>query len=381
MKVRATRAAFQSALQTVCGAISSTNSIAALSHVLIKANDSGIEFNATDLELLLQTKVEAEVKEAGNCLLPAQKFQNLVQTLPSPDTVVELNLKNNRMEVLVDETNSNFKLPVLSENDFPDMKEKHLQSDSPEIISFSMETELLHRMLKNTQFAASTDASRSYLGGVLFDFNQESLKVVATDTHRLALYQTTDYKLGSGSSEYIKPVLLPLKPVKELIKILPDEGIVEIKTDGKMAMVSFDDTFMITRLIDDDFPSYEQVIPDEADFQNRINLDRQRLLNCVNRVTLLADDRTKKLLLEFGHSELAVMVEDSEEGMGVEKISIENPGDEMTIAFNGDYLAEILKYIEDDQICLDLISSDNSGTFRPVEAGNYLYLVMPMRLS
>ncbi len=380
MKFKTTKETLLKGLQTVGGATSATNSIVALSHVLLKASDNLLQLATTDLEILLKTEIEVETLEQGGCLLPAQKLQYLIQTLPSAKTKIEITLKDRKVQLLVEETNSNFQLPVLSEKEFPDMKGEELETN-PQRIEIKLNSTELLKVLKNTQFAASNDAARSYLGGVLLDLEEDKFITVATDSHRLAMHQLGQWAITNGEIGNGQSILLPLNAVRELIKILPAETTVKLSTDGNMAMIGFDGTRMATRLIGDEFPNYRQVIPNQEEYENRIKLNRQRLLNCVNRATLLTDERTKKLLFEFTPDLLTVRVEESEEGTGEEKIVVENSGNELTIAFNGDYLAEILKYIEDEEIYLDLISSDSPGTFRATEEANYLYLVMPMRLS
>jgi DNA polymerase-3 subunit beta len=176
-------------------------------------------------------------------------------------------------------------------------------------------------------------------------------------------------------------LLVPTKASKELTKILRDaeDETLQITTDEQLVRFETDDTRMISRLIDEDFPDYDQVIPD--DYEKRVVVDRDRFLDAVKRVSLMADEKTRRLLLDVEPSRLTVRAESSEEGGGEESLEIDYDGQEQTVAFNGDYLQDVLKHVEDDEVYFDLISEDSPGTFRPMEDEEYLYIIMPLRLN
>ncbi len=373
MEFLATRATLEEALTKISGAVTSSSSLPVLEHVLIEVEGNDLILKATDLELSLETAAKINGESNGSCSVPARKFQNLVQSLPSGDTEFSLKLtENEQVAMTVEEINSEFLLPALPSDEFPGLPEP--EADNLEL-DFKLPCDKLIDMLRNTQFAASTDATRGYLGGVLFDLGEDELTVVATDSHRLALHKL---EYGDSTPEAEGSILVPVGAIKELVKILPDEGEVQVVSDGNLTEFIFNDSRLVSRLIDEDFPDYHRVIPE--DYENRTTIDCNRLLDAVKRVSLVADEKTRRLILAFSPSELTVKAENTEEGQGEERLNIEG-GEELEIAFNGDYLAEVLKHIRDDQIHLDLISADSPGTFRPLTAEDYLYIVMPMRLT
>lgn len=372
MRFETTKAKLQDGLGTISGAVSSSSSLEVLEHVLLQAEEDKLKLKATDLELSLETSIDVNISQTGSCSVPAQKFQNLIQALPSSKTSVEFEVSNEQMDITVSETNANFQLPALPEDEFPDLPEPE-----EEELKFSIEAEELADRLRDTQFATSTDSTRGYLGGVLFELDREDLTLVATDSHRMALQEVNLEAEGAPDSS--TSILIPVKGIRELVKTMPEDARVRVTSDGNLVEFNFGSTRLISRLIDEEFPDYQRVIPEE--YEQRIELSTARLLDAVKRVTLLADEKTKRLMLEFGTDELTLKAEDTEEGAGEEKISIDYGGEKISIAFNGEYLADVLKHVPDDEIYLDLISSDSPGTFRPMERNDYLYIVMPMRLS
>ncbi|MFP4686592.1 MAG: DNA polymerase III subunit beta, partial [bacterium] len=342
-----------------------------LENILMKVESDSLQIIATDLEITIRTTAKIQGEKDGSCTVPARKFQNLVNELPSGGTEVEVEAKDERLHISVAETNSHFQLPILPEEEFPSFPE--VEKD----FSLSLESEKIIHMLKNTQFAAAVDSARSYLCGIYFDITRENLTIVSTDAHRLALHSTklTEEQYSSARQS----LLVPVKAIRELIKILSGEEKIEINAGENMVEFKLNETVLISRLIDEDFPNYRQVIPE--DYEHRLEIDCRRLYNAVRRVALMADEKTRRLLITVGTGKLIIKAEDSETGAGQEELSVDYKGEETTIAFNGDYLAAVLDHIEDDRVYFDLISPDSPGTFRPLDDNNYLYIIMPLRLG
>lgn len=367
MKFTARRETLSGALQIIRGAVTNKSTLPILMNILLEVEDSNLRLTATDLKISIQTQVEVEVEEEGSCTVPADKFRNLVQELPSPDTELMFETEDEQATITVPEVNSHFQMPVLPAEEYPSLPEVE---DGQ---SFEMESDQLDDILKNCTFAASTDSSRSYLCGVNFDIKPDELVIVATDAHRLALHRTRDQY-----GEHTRSFLLPIKAANELSKILPQDRTLTIRNDDNLVAFEMGSIRLISRLIDEDFPNYEQVIPDE--FEKRLKVDIKRFYDAVKRVSLMADEKTRRLVLEVEPSELTVRAETSEKGGGEEVVPIEYNGEPQSVAFNGDYLAAILNHVEDPEVYFDLISEDSPGTFRPIEGDEYLYIVMPLRL-
>ncbi|MFB6226782.1 MAG: DNA polymerase III subunit beta [bacterium] len=372
MKFTAKKSTLLDGLKTISGAVANKSTLPILTNIILEASDDHLELVATDLEVSIETKTPASIQEEGSCTIPAKKLRRLVNELPSSDTLLEFTLEgDSKAEINVEETTSSFEMPVLDREEYPSLPQVG------EGTSFELPAETLEHILNHSTFAAGTDTSRSYLCGVYFDINDSQLNVVSTDAHRLAKHEAE-----LEQSDLDLSLLVPTQASKELSKILRDaeEDTVHIHTDEQLVEFKTDSTRMVSRLIDEDFPDYNQVIP--QDYEKRMTVDRDRFLDAVRRVSLMADEKTRRLLIEVDSSELTVRAETSEEGGGEEILDINYKGDPQKIAFNGDYLQAVLKHIEDDEIYFDLISEDSPGTFRPMEAeDNYLYIIMPLRLN
>lgn len=369
MKLSARRDDLLTGLQKIQGAVSSKNALPILQNILLEADDDELTMTATDLEMSVQTHETVDVEEPGRTTLPAKKFKSLLGELPSADTTVELDVGENRAELTVDETQSSFQLPILPVEDFPELP----QVDDG--FQFELEAARLDYLLNKSNFAASTDTTRNYLRGILFDLEPNLLTVVATDAHRLALHEVelSDYEAGDRS------ILVPLNATKQLVRILDDDGLVRVTCDDNLVRFELEGATVTSRLIDEDFPNYNQVIPDE--YEDRAVIQRDRLLQAVRRVALLADEQTRRILLALEDGELTLEAESGEEGGGTESLDVDYDGSNQEIAFNGDYLEAVLKHIEDEEVYFDLISSESPGAFRPMdEDGDYLYIIMPLRL-
>lgn len=372
MKFLAEKGTLLSGLQTISGAVATKSTLPILTNIILETNESSIKLVATDLEVSIETSVQADVQEEGSCTIPAKKFRRLVKELPSGDTELFFEVTDDSTaEIRVQEISSSFSMPVLDREEYPDL---------PSVgdgTTFETDAEELEHILDHSTFAAGTDTSRSYLCGVFFDIEGSEMSVVATDAHRLALHRAE-----IDGNDQSMSLLVPTKASKELIKILRDAGddTLEITTDEQLVKFTTDETQMISRLIDEDFPDYDQVIP--QDYEKRVEVSRSRFLDAVKRVALMADEKTRRLLLDVEPSRLTVRTESSEEGAGEENIEVDYGGEEQTVAFNGDYLEDVLKHVEDEQVYFDLISEDSPGTFRPMnDDEDFLYIIMPLRLN
>lgn len=372
MKFLAEKGTLLDGLQTISGAVANKSTLPILTNIILESHESSIKLVATDLEVSIETTVEADVQEEGSCTIPAKKLRRLVKELPAGDTEILFEITDDSTaEIRVQEISSSFSMPVLDREEYPDL---------PSVgdgTTFEVDADELEHILDHSTFAAGTDTSRSYLCGVFFDIEGPEVAVVATDAHRLAMHRAD----VEGNDQSMS-LLVPTKASKELTKILRDseDETLEITTDEQLVKFTSEDTRMISRLIDEDFPDYDQVIP--QDYEKRVEVNRSRFLDAVKRVALMADEKTRRLLLDVEPSRLTVRTESSEEGAGEEVIEIDYNGDEQTVAFNGDYLQDVLKHVEDEEVYFDLISEDSPGTFRPMDdEQDFLYIIMPLRLN
>ncbi|MEE9240390.1 MAG: DNA polymerase III subunit beta [bacterium] len=354
------------ALQIVQGVVETRSSaMPILQNVLISTEGKNqVRLLATNLDIGLQGLFEAAVKEGGSVTLNARKLFDVVRELSDADVhLVEEDGQWIRME----SGQSSFRFPGLPPSDFPSIpdtgkeKPKHIPS------------KILADMIRKTMFAISQDETRYTYNGVFMESEDENLRLVATDGHRLAMIERSD--LGA---DFNGGVIIHKKALGELVKLLSEsEGDVEIFLQKNHVIFRVDDIELSSRLIDGDFPKYKQVIPQDS--QHRILTDRNKLVRALRRVSLLSNE-TRMVKFVFREGQLTLMTSGSDIGEAHEVMESNYSGDELVIGFNSKYCLDALNIIEEPSICFELKDSLSPGVISPSEGKGYIYVIMPMRV-
>lgn len=366
MKVKVEKHDLLKATQSIQNIVTTKGALPILSNILIEAENNKIKLTATDLELGIYCSVPAEVYQSGALTVPAKKFSEMIKELPETAVIIAT-LKNNTMSI--NSEGVYFKLLGLPKEDFP--KIPHLQEEN----SIELEQESLKNMLSMTIFATSHDEVRYILNGVLFSLKQRTLRLVATDGRRLALAE----KQVTPHKEFVKEAIVPNKAVQELNRILGETGTVKIIFGDNQLMFKAAETVLVTRLIEGEFPNYEQVIPKEG--QNKITVNTQRFLDGAKRAALLTNQDSQSIRIDLLKDKMIVSKSTPELGEAKDQIDINYKGKEMSLGFNPQYLAEALKNISQDEIDIELEAPDKAGVIRTHLPEKYVYLVLPMQLS
>lgn len=376
MKVKVEKQDILKATQNIQNIVSVKGTLPILSNILIEAENNRIKLTATDLEIGMYCSVPAEVYQSGALTVPARKFNEMIKELPDSALTIAT-LKNNTMSI--NSEGVYFKLLGLPKEDFP--KIPHPQEEN----SIELEQESLKNMLGMTIFAASHDEVRYILNGALFSLKGDILRLVATDGRRLALVE----KKITTNKDFAKEAIVPNKAVQELNRILGEEGAVKITFGGNQLMFSLKrdpadaqgapETVLVTRLIEGEFPNYEQVIPKEG--QNKIKVNTQRFLEGAKRAALLTNQDSQSIRIDLLKDRMVVSKNTPELGEAKDQIDINYKGKEMSIGFNPHYLAEALKNISQDEIDIEIEAPDKAGVIRTHLPEKYVYLVLPMQLS
>jgi DNA polymerase-3 subunit beta len=227
--------------------------------------------------------------------------------------------------------------------------------------------------LKKTSYAISTDETRYVLNGTLFSFKDNKLTLVATDGRRLAL---VDLELEFPRSQEID-IIVPTKAVMELQRLVKDEGDVKVSIGENQIAFEINQTLLVSKLIEGNYPNYRQVIPSEA--KERVTLERETLLNAVRRVALLASEKSNSVKLSFSKGNIDIVATTPDVGEARESLAVMYKGREFSIAFNPEFLMAPLRNLSTDEVYLDLIDEMSPGVIKI--AGPFLYVLMPMRLN
>jgi len=363
MKLRVKKENIVQHLQDVISAIPSRSTLPILSNLLLEAKDNTLFITATDLEICIRKKIVVEGIQSGKITALGKKFYDILKEIPSEDILIE---ETKNFGVILRGEKCYFKLLGFSPQEYPDIPKIEGKS-------FKVDAKKIAEMISKTYFACSKEETRYVLNGILFDFKEDSLKLVASDGRRLALCQE-NIKTG-WTGKYI----VPQKAVIELLKMSEKAQtnlIISLSEKNNQVAFSLPDTELITRLIEGDFPNYEEVIPPES--KNRLKLNTKDFFQAIKRAHLMTTTESIAIKIEFCKNKVVISKITPELGEGREELEVDYQGADMVIGFNPQYLLDILKSINQKEIVLELNGVDKPGIIRL--DSKYLYLVLPMQL-
>ena len=382
LKAACPRKALFEAVQTVGHAVSGRNPLPILSHIVIQTEGTGLRLIATDLELGISCKIpEATISEAGALSAPAKLLTEVLANLPEKGDVAISVDKSHTVHVNCER--SSYKILGLPADEYPKLPEV------ANTVNFSISQSKLKEMIKHTLFAVSTDEARAILTGVLMVIDGETLKFVATDTHRLAV-KTAVVTHGTGTQNAI----VPSRVMNELTRLLTDgEGEVQVTLSDnqvEFALPGDNDVHIISKLIEGQFPNYTRVIP--TTFQKRLTIPVLQLQRAVRRASIVARENAQRVVLRSEDEKLVLTAESQMVGNAHEEVEISREGEDVEIAFNAKYLLDVLNTLDSEEVHLEMTESLKPGVLRPVvkvtseaQAGealmsDYLCVLMPMQI-
>ncbi len=357
-------------LQLFQGIVERKNTIPILANVLMEAKGEEVRFLATDLEVALRSSCAAAVAKSGSLTLPAKKFYEIIKSLPETD--IRIAEDKGGVKVAADRFDS--RMQTLPREDFPTLPEA---SGSP---TATLPRAGIKEMVSKTQFAITGEDTRYFLNGALFVLRPDSLSLVATDGHRLALVTVPREGKVKKEPEEIKAIL-PKKTLGELARLLA-EGDDDIRYERGENHLFFEvgGRLLISRMIDGQFPAYERVIPKGND--KHIEFERDRLTNAVKRVALLSNERSRAVKFQIEQGKVDVTSSSPDLGEARETLPVEYSGAAMQICFNAQYVLDFLSAVTTDVVALDLKDEVSQAVMKPVgaEGYDYTYVIMPMRV-
>jgi len=366
MRFTIDKPSFIKLLQKIQGIVEKRNTMPILANVLLEAEEGVITVMATDLEVFIKDSAKAETTEAGSVTINARKLFEITRELPSESVDVSSDRED---KVTIKSGKSRFTIMGLPSKDFPvfpEVDESKLEK---------IDNESLKEMIDKTSFAVSTDETRYNINGFLFEKENSTIRMVATDGHRLAYIEKNDIGVATEQKE---GVLLPRKGVLEIRKLLEDEGDFMLGITQKNAVMKKGDTLISVRLLEGEFPDYKKVIPKEND--KEVVADRIGLLSSLKRVSILSTDKIKGVKFSFSKSNLTVSSSSPDLGEATEEMDIDYKDEDIEIAFNARYFIDMLESVTDDNVKVFLKDSLSPGIVRPAGSDSYTYIIMPMRL-
>jgi len=367
LKLTTQRDELVSKLSIVSRAVSNRAATQALSGILLTATQAGVTLRATDLEMGLETGLQAEVEGEGAILLPGRLLAEVSRSLG--DAKVEIESRPAEKDVEIRSGGSSFHLRVLPAEDFPSFPEDEGEPLKIPAAALASTVDLVAR-------AASRDDMRPVLTGVLVTASGNEMTMVATDSYRLAV-KRTELEGGIGGELEAN---IPARALRELGRILSTEGVEEVSVGllPNQAVFKAGAIVLNTRLIDGQFPNFRQLLPESYDHD--VRLPRSDFLDVTRRVSQLAQ-RNAPLRLSFAPGELTVAAETPDVGDAEETMPAAFEGEPLEIGFNPEFLKEGIESVEGDEVVLRLISPLRPGLLQPVDNDDFRYLVMPIRLN
>ena len=342
-----------------------------LANVLIQTvGDNQIKLTATDFDLTITTLINATIEEEGSWTLPAKKLGEIISRLN--DELIKLELNGSTATITC--KNSKFDIIGISANEFPPVEENIAETDCMEI-----ETQPFTKAIRQVVSAAAGYETNNLLSGVVCQVNKNILEMAATDGNRLARVREV-VRNTSSDEENPFEMLISSKVLSELSKIslLVESEIIKICKEMKKIVITLDKTKIITRLMQGQFPKYNQLIPQS--FPKEATVNKNDLISALERVAVMVNEKNSIVKFEFADGVLKLSGDSPEAGNSQDKIDINYNGEPLTIAFNYKFILEFLKIVESDDIKIQLNSPLSATVLAPNSDEDYIYLVMPVQL-
>ena len=363
MRFDTTKDVLTKGIQEVQSAINPKTTLPILSNLLIETGKDSVSLTATDLDMGIISTIPVKIGSEGVITAPAKKFFDIIKELP--DGEVSISVKKNNL-IYIECTSCVFKIMGLPKDEFPqlpDLKDKD---------SIIMQRPRLKKMLSMTSFAISRDETRYVLNGALFVIKPAYIRIVATDGRRLAMVEE---KIQSPKT-HEKKVIIPAKTITELLKLLGDEGDVKICFGNNQVLFDMGGTKIVSRLIEGEFPNYEQVIPKEI--KDKILIMRAKFLSATKRAALFTNPDSLAVKVELVKDKMVLSKNAPYIGEAYEEIAVDYKGKDLAIGFNPDYLIDALKNINDEMVPFEVADAEKPGVIRI--GSEYVYVVLPMQI-
>ncbi len=367
MKFVVSREVLLKPLQLVAGVVERRQTLPVLSNVLIILHDDQLSLTGTDLEVEIVGRVTLEKPgQSGEVTVPARKLVDICRSLPEGSSI-EFIQEDQR--ILVKSGRSRFTLSTLPASDFPNVE------DSPGNLRFSCAQQEVKRLIERTAFAMAQQDVRYYLNGMLWEVRQNTLRVVATDGHRMAMCTRA---IAVDTSDVIQAIL-PRKGVLELSRLLEDTTAqIEITLGGNHIRVTSVEYTFTSKLVDGKFPEYERVLPRGGN--KTVIGSRMELKQAFGRTAILSNEKYRGVRLLLSDGLLTIVANNPEQEEAEEQVAVDYSGDSLEVGFNVSYLQDVTNVIENDNIKITLSDANSSALLEEPDNSDSLYVVMPMRL-
>ena len=366
MKLICSKASLLKGVSIVSKAVPSRTTMPILNCILIDASANEIKLTANDMELGIETVIEGEIVERGIIALDAKFFSEIVRKLPDNDVVIE---SDDTFQTTITCEKAKFNIVGKSGEDFSYLP----YIEKNESISISQFT--LKDVVRQTIFSIADNDTNKLMTGELFEINENRLRVVSLDGHRISI---RNIELKESYSPL--KVVVPGKTLQEISKILTGEAedMVDIFFADNHILFEFDETKVVSRLIEGEYFHIDQML--SSDYDTKVKINKREFLSCIDRATLLIREGDKKpiiLNIQDGSPQLKI---NSFVGSMNEEIEIEKEGKDLLIGFNPKFFIDALRVIDDEEVTLYMVNP-KAPCFIKDDAGTYVYLILPVNFN
>lgn len=353
-------------LQQVIGAVEKRQTMPILGNALIRAEEKGLSLVATDLEVEWLAHWEHEVETPGQTTVSARKLLDICRALPDEATI---QLRQEEDRLLVQSGRSRFQLSTLPAADFPELE------GVKEGLALELPQRDLLELMDRTSFAMAMQDVRYYLNGLMLEMERGRVRCVATDGHRLSLYEVE----ASVETEQPRQVILPRKGVMELSRLLERvDDPVRLEVGSNHLRAHFAGVRFTSKLIDGRFPEYRRVIPQEEGYVMKV--EREVLRQALSRTAILSNEKYRGVRMELTRDRLVLQAHNPEQEEAEEELEVEYQGPDLEIGFNVSYLTDVMAHLGGDHVRMGLRDAGSSVLVKDSESERALYVVMPIRL-
>jgi DNA polymerase III subunit beta len=348
--------------------ISSKNSLSVLSNVLLTVAKGELKLQATDLKVGFETSLPVEVVQEGTTTAFCDKLLNIIRSLPEGEVEIE-QADPTMLRIRPQSKKVDFQLRCIPSDKYPELARA---SDN---MYFDFPQKDFTEMVSRTIFAVSDDETRYFMNGIYVEKRDDSLIMVATDGRRLSFIS----RKIPVRMENLKGVILPPKILMIVKKLSSGEGSLSLALTDKNVFIKLGATRLSSNLIDGQFPDYRRVIPDNQKYKALV--EKKALEDALRRVSLLVEQKSRKVVFTMADGTLTIMSKESELGIASEELPCDYSGPEMSFAVNCLYMAEPLREMGCEQVSMEFSDVNKAITLKPVPDEGYTNIIMPMQLD
>ncbi|MFI5264342.1 MAG: DNA polymerase III subunit beta [Candidatus Kapaibacterium sp.] len=370
MKFSANIADLQGTLPKVTAVIPSRSTLAQLENVQLELKAKKLAVMGTDLEISVRSSIEVASKTDGTISIPAKRFAEIIRSLPEGDLNFSLDKTTRRISLQT--AQGNYTMTSGEAGELPDMAKEFKPEGST-----TTSAATLKKMISSSIFAASSNEFRVAMMGLLFQFSPDGTTCVATDGHRLVKIANPELK-----TETERDVIVPAKAVNLITKSFSDSDEITISFSATQIEFKTNETSILSRLIDEQYPNYEAVIPREN--EKMMTISKSAVLSSLKRVMIFSDADTRQVRMQMGKNSLTILTDNAEEGADAkEEIPCDYNHDDLLIGFNGKFVEEALSHIDGEDVTFKFSTPTRACIIEPVKQDKeeVLMLVMPVRLN